>query len=264
MKTTLIRTLIVLAVLAMASMNVQGVIPDDADGDGVPDSVDVCPGVDASGFDRDGDGCIDAFIGARHIEYWGTKDPTITYVINQTGAPGISNGSDFTAIQNAFAAWQAVPGTVLNPVYAGTTPQANADGLDGVNMVTFVDNAYPFSSLVLAVGLSTSFESDTLIAGRVYRQGEIFDADMVLNPGKTFKVGGSGPGTDIQSVATHEVGHMLGISHTAMKSATMHYVLPGGLAARSLENDDALVYFKAYGDSLTLASANRISGTVVN
>ena len=264
MKTTLVRVLLVLFLLAAGSMNVQGLIPDDADGDGVPDSVDVCPAEDASGFDRNGDGCIDAFIGARHIEYWGSTDAVITYVINENGAPGISDGSDFTAIQNAFSAWTGLPDTDLNVAYGGTTSQANSNGLDGVNMVTFVDGSYPFSSLVIAVGLSTSFESDTLIAGRVWRKGEIFDADMVLNPTKTFKVGGAGPGIDIESVGVHEAGHMLGISHTAIKSATMHYVLPSGLAARSLETDDELVYFKAYGDSLTLAGSNRISGTVEN
>ncbi|MDH4038012.1 MAG: beta-propeller fold lactonase family protein [Candidatus Krumholzibacteria bacterium] len=264
MKNTLIRSMLVLFLLAAASMNVQGFIPDDADGDGVPDSVDACKGEDASGFDRDGDGCIDAFIGARHVEYWGTADTLITYLINDTGAPGISDGSDFAAIQSAFDTWAAISGTELNVAYGGTTTQTNSNGLDGVNMVTFVDGAYPFSSLVLAVGLSTSFESDTLIAGRVYRKGEIFDADMVFNPSKTYKVGGSGPGSDIQGIAVHEVGHMLGISHTVKRSATMHYVLPGGLAARSLDTDDELVYFKAYGDSLTLAESNRISGIVTN
>jgi hypothetical protein len=32
---------------------------DDSDGDGVLDNVDVCPAEDATGFDIDGDGCID-------------------------------------------------------------------------------------------------------------------------------------------------------------------------------------------------------------
>ncbi len=248
--------------IVSAAFSVQGLIPNDADGDGVPDSVDVCPAEDASGFDRDGDGCVDAFIGARHIEYW-DDDAIIHYVINAQGAPNISNGTDFTAIQSAVNAWTAIPNTELGVVYDGTSTATNSNGMDGVNLVTFVDNGYPFSSLVLAVGLSTSFESDTLIAGRVYRAGEIFDADMVFNPTKTFKVGGAGPGVDIQSVATHEAGHLFGISHSSVQSSTMFYVLPGGLAARSLETDDELVFFKAYGSDAALASARRIDGTVV-
>ena len=243
-------------VLLSAAFSVHGFIPDDADGDGVPDSVDVCPNENSSPFDRNGDGCIDDFIGGRHIEYWGVDDATISYVINEQGVPAITNGSDLTAIQNAVTSWTSLADTDLNVVYGGTTTQTNSNGLDGVNLVTFVDNAYPFSSLVLAVGLSTSFEADTLIDGRVYRQGEIFDADMVFNPTKTFTVGGTG--VDIQSVATHEAGHLFGISHSTIQTATMFYVLPPGLNARSLEPDDELVHFKAYGEPSALANANRI------
>lgn len=260
---TQFKSILVLAVAILsAAFSVHGLIPDDADGDGVPDSVDVCPAEDASGFDRDGDGCIDAFVGARHIEYWSTEDAVIPYVINEQGVPSITNGSDLTAVQAAFNSWLGIADTDLNFVYNGTTAQTNSDGLDQVNLVTFVDNAYPFSNLVLAVGLSTSFETDTLIAGRVYKKGEIFDADMVFNPTKVYKVGGAGPGVDVQSVATHEAGHLFGISHSAIQSSTMFYVLPGGNAARTLELDDELVFFKAYGDPAVLATSNRIDVSV--
>src|SRR5262249_17697828 len=76
--------------------------------------------------------------------------------------------------------------------------------------------------------------------------------------------GGAGPGVDIQSVATHEAGHMFGISHSAIQSSTMFYALPGGNAARTLTTDDQLVYFKAYGTGAALAAADDIHGTVTN
>jgi DNA-binding beta-propeller fold protein YncE len=264
MNTKLKYALVLAVVMLSAAFSVHGLIPDDADGDGVPDSVDVCPGEDASSFDRDGDGCIDAFIGARHIEYWSVEDAVIGYVINDQGAPNISNGSDLTAVQDAVDSWINIADTDLNVVFDGTTTQTNSNGLDRINLVTFVDNAYPFSQLVLAVGLSTSFEADTLIDGRVFSKGEIFDADMVFNPAHTFTVGGSTTSTDIQSVATHEAGHLFGISHSAIQSSTMFYVLPAGTAARSLETDDELVFFKAYGTETELAAANRLDVLVTN
>jgi YVTN family beta-propeller protein len=263
-KTTFLKFAMVISLLLAGVMSAQGLIPNDDDGDGVPNGDDLCPAENSSGFDRNGDGCIDAFTGARHIEYWSTADNNISYVINATAAPNITNGSDITAIQNAVAAWPAITGTDLVVTYGGTTAETNANGLDHVNMVTFLDNTYNFSNLVLAVGLTTSFETDTTIAARVYRKGEIFDADMLFNPSKTFKVGGVGPGVDIQSVATHEAGHMFGLSHSAIQSSTMFYALPGGLEARSLTTDDQLVYFKAYGSSAALAAAKDIHGTVTN
>lgn len=262
MKSTWLKmSVVIVALIAIGSFDAQGLIPNDPDGDGVPNPTDQCPAENASHFDRNGDGCIDAFTGARHIEYWGTADATVSYVINATAAPNITNGTDITAVQSAVSAWTAVANTNLNVTYGGTTTLSVANGLDRINLVTFIDNTFPFSSLVLAVGLSTSFETDTLISGRVFKKGEIFDADMVFNPTKTFKTSGN-VGVDIQSVATHEAGHLWGLSHSTVQSATMFYALPGGNAARTLANDDRLVYFKAYGTTNALANANRIQGTV--
>ncbi len=264
MKITLLKFALVTSLLLAFAMTAQGLIPNDDDGDGVPNGTDLCPAENSAPFDRDGDGCLDPFRGARHIEYWSTTDNNLSYVISADAAPNITNGSDITAIQSAFAAWAAIANTDLVVNYGGTVVQKNADGLDHVNLVTFQDNTYNFSNLVLAVGLSTSFESDTTIAARVYRKGEIFDADMLFNPSKTFKVGGVGPGVDIQSVATHEAGHMFGISHSTIQSATMFYALPGGFAARSLTTDDQLAYFKAYGSATALSAAKNIHGAVHN
>jgi len=262
-KTTLLKFALVVSLLLVFSMTAQGLIPNDDDGDGVPNGTDLCPAENSAPFDRNGDGCLDPFRGARHIEYWSTTDNNISYVISADGAPNISNGSDITAIQNAFAAWPAIANTELVVTYGGTVAQTNGNGLDQVNLVTFADNTFNFSNLVLAVGLTTSFESDTTIAARVYRKGEIFDADMLFNPTAKFSVGGIG-GVDIQSVATHEAGHLFGLSHSTIQSSTMFYALPGGLAARSLTSDDQLVYLKAYGSASALASANDIHGTVHN
>src|SRR5690606_28263444 len=43
---------------------------------------------------------------------------------------------------------------------------------------------------------------------------------------------------DFQSVATHEIGHLLGLGHSHLEQATMfpHYM--GGISARHLDVDD--------------------------
>ena len=264
MNVSLRSTLALIVMLTVGVISVHGLIPDDPDGDGVPTSDDLCPLEDASGFDRNGDGCIDDGAGARHVEYWGVDDATVMYFINDQGAPGVAGNSDLDAIQASFNAWTSIPGTELAVSYGGTVAQETTDGLDHVNLVTFVDNSYPFGFSTLAVGLSTSFEADTLIDGRVYRPGEIFDADMIFNPLFTFRTAPGLGVQDIQSVATHEAGHMLGISHTAVRTSTMYFVLPPGQNARSLEDDDLAAYRKAYGDAATMTNSSRLEGTVVD
>ncbi len=235
----------------------------DSDGDGIDDQNDLCPFENAANFDRNNDGCIDDGAGGRHVEYWGTADSVLTYVISQNGAPGVSDGSDFTAIQNAFGAWTAIGGTTQQAAYGGTTPQTTANNLDLVNLITFDDNTYNFGSSVLAVGLSTSFTVDSVFVGVEYRAGQIVDADMLFNPAKAFRTPTSGgTGSDIQSVATHEAGHMFGLSHSTIVTSTMFYALPPGTRAAVIEADDALAFLKAYGSSATMSGTNRIEGAV--
>ncbi len=260
-KFTLLFVLIAAAMLG--SFSAQGFIPGDTDGDGVPDTSDACVTEDASFFDRDGDGCIDPFVSARHTEYWGAADDVITYLINDQGAPNIGDGSDFVAIQDAVDAWTSIPGVEFNVTYGGTTPQQVADGLDQVNLVTFVDDEFPFPSAVLAVGISTSFTSDSLFNGRLYRPGEIVDSDMIFNPTKTF-VTSLGGGTDLQATATHEAGHLWGLSHSPVPTSTMFFVLPPSTQARTLEAEDISLFRRSYPDSALIANASMLRGTITD
>lgn len=271
MNTKLLALAIILGILLFGSLGLSStgsravLMAGDADGDGVPDVIDQCPGENASFFDRDGDGCLDAVLGARHTEYWASEDMPFTYYINASGAPGIGDGSDFAAIQSAMSAWAAIPGVDFSVSYAGTTAQENAAALDRINLVTFVDDEYQFGAAVIAVGISTSFTVDSLYEGKQYRPGQIVDADMIFNPLKAFRTPTAGAqGTDIQSVATHEAAHLFGIAHSPVRTSTMFYVLVPGTGAASLETEDGLVFLKAYPDSETLADATRLSGRVLD
>jgi hypothetical protein len=150
-------------------------------------------------------------------------------------------------------------------VYGGTTAQEDANAVDQIHLVTFKDDQYQFGSSVLAVGITTSFTVDSTYNNVFYRPGQIVDADMIFNPAKTYKTTTQGvTGTDIGSVATHEAGHLYGISHTAIRSSTLSYVLPAGTNATSLELDDELAFLKAYADSATREDASRLGGIVID
>jgi YVTN family beta-propeller protein len=271
MKCNTLTFVVVVGILLFGSLGLLGagrtplLLPGDSDNDGVPDEIDQCPAEDASFFDRNGDGCIDDAASARHIEFWAKGDLPFTYYINADGAPGIGNGSDFTAIQSGMSAWSGIQGVTFSVTYGGTTAEENSDALDGVNLVTFKDSEYQFGTYTIAVGISTSYTVPTSHNNKSYRPGQIVDADLIFNSAMKFKTPTAGnTGTDIQSVVTHEAGHLFGISHTPVKTSTMFFVLPPGTDASSLESDDELMFFKAYGDSMTVANASRISGTVTH
>jgi len=234
----------------------------DADGDGVYWTADGCPAQNASFFDRDGDGCVDEPAGARHIEYKGEGE-TLAYRIQQDGAPNISDGSDFTAIEQAIDSWTAIVGVDMNSLYVGTTAMETAVAGDGINLVTFRDFDYDFGTHTLAVGVATSFTEPTWLDGKFYRPGQIVDADMMFNPAKTFTTTG-GSGVDLQSVTTHEAGHLYGISHSAAKGSVMFYALQQGTAGRLHKIEDVTISQKAYPDPAWLATARQILGHVVD
>lgn len=133
MNTRLLALAVVLGILLIGSLGLSStgsravLMAGDADGDGVPDVVDQCPNENASFFDRDGDGCLDAVLSARHTEFWAPGDMPFTYYIDASGASGIGDGSDFAAIQSAMSAWAAIPGVDFSVRYAGTTPQADTE-----------------------------------------------------------------------------------------------------------------------------------------
>src|SRR2546430_6243719 len=86
----------------------------------------------------------------------------VSYWINDRGAPQISNGSEFGAIQAAFQTWQNVPSADVRFIYRGTTA-ARTVGRDGMNVVSFTDDSTPLASSVIAATFSF-FRADS--AGR--------------------------------------------------------------------------------------------------
>ena len=243
-------------------------LPRDTDGDGVPDKDDRCRTESSSYFDQNRDGCTDIQAGGRHVEYWPYGD-ALTFTINEIGAPYITDGSAITAIMDGIQEWYNIPGgfNLASPTFVTSSGQDTARALDFTNTVTFTDTEYDFGPAVLAVGITTSFTERTYVNGRYYLPGQIVDADLIFNPNKKFTtstVGGAG--TDIRSVATHEAGHLFGLSHSAVRASTMFFVLQRGTEARSLEKDDISAFRHAYLDTMAVAEPlsqlNILSGIV--
>lgn len=156
----------------------------------------------------------------------------VVYKIHQGGLPSTGNRSEFVAVHAGIEAWESIESSAITFSYGGTTAEQVA-ALDGTNLITFQDDSYDFGSGVVAVTF-TYFDSRSSAP-------EILDADILFNPNENFSTDGA-PGTfDLQSVAAHEVGHLLGLDHSAIVSATMNP--SAGLGAtffRVLRTDDRI------------------------
>lgn len=96
----------------------------------------------------------------------------------------------------------------------------------------FRDDGWPYYDDQATLGLTTvQYEKST---------GVILDADVEINSfGTPLTIGDTGIQSDLASIATHEAGHFLGLSHTNSPGATMIATYqPNSLDIRSLGPDD--------------------------
>jgi hypothetical protein len=179
----------------------------------------------------------------------------VPFWINQSGLPHIANGSDFIAVAAAFQTWQNVPLANISFQNMGTTPVPTV-GQDGQNVVTFVDDSVPLGSDTIASTFSffTTDANGNLI---------IQEADIALNPAFDFSTSGDPDKYDIQGILTHEIGHFLGLDHSAMLSSVM---TPFGTTAqldqRTLSYDDMAGVALLYPNPSSIAANGAISGRI--
>ena len=187
----------------------------------------------------------------------------ISVRVNQAVAPGIANSAGnlmitgdsqpLAAFQAALQTWSNAPGSAVRFAPLSATAAIN-DPNDNQNVIVFVDTPEirSITGQALAVTLNT-----------VLPDGRIVDSDTLFNPQYSFSTT-LAPGTyDLQTVETHELGHVLGSNHSTVLSATMFQSIPGStnLASR-LSDDDVACLAAAYPDAAGNLAFGEIAGTL--
>src|SRR4029079_4730391 len=208
--------------------------------------------------------------------HWPKKTIEIA-LSNSLLSPGsnIKPDSDVVgAVRRALMRWSNLSNINFVVTWSTATSISPADAGDGVSLLTIADTPE-----------KESFNSETTTGRtRVFfdpETGNIAEADISINPrpraedGTQLQFSTDGtPGTyDLEATFTHEIGHLLGLDHSAVLSSTMQgrqayngtFGLPA-LTERTLSEDDRQKVRSLYGPKVRLGriegrlADNRVAG----
>jgi Matrixin len=192
----------------------------------------------------------------------------VGYFVTNRNVTGVTAAQLQTAVAGALGVWSAPSNIQLSSQFLGFTG-IDPDVDDGLTVIGF--RSRPELDRTLG---ATSFEFDSVT-------GEFLGADIFMNSIFEWSVAPSGDATrfDVASVMTHEIGHLLGLGHSALgeteprpgggrvvlgKRAVMFPIAypRGSVLDRALQADDVAGITDIYGDSESSRELGAISGRV--
>ena len=212
---------------------------------------------------------------------WSTQSP-ISYLVNPFGGAGLTTDLEklllVGAVDSAFHPWANIQGASIQFSNGGTT-SLSGHAVDGNNVISFLDpdETVTFPPGVIAVTVLTSATSTgTAQLGNttvnVDFVGQILDADILFNPTYTFSIFGTINTFDVVTVLEHEIGHLLGLDHSAVLSSIMDpftdnspsTAVGPGVSSRALQTDDMITAATLYPNPSFSPIPAAISGTLTN
>lgn len=206
-------------------------------------------------------------IGDRPIPLKWNRLP-VRYFVTDRDVPGVSASQLRGAADRAFSTWRSVPPATLSAQFVGFV---GADPFDEDGATTIGFQERPELERVLA---ATSFVIDTTT-------GDLVESGIFLNSAFSWSVADQGePGRfDVESIALHEIGHLFGLSHSALGETELRpeggrrviaaeaVMFPiafaaGNIAGRTLKADDVAGIADLYPQPSFTRETGTLSGRV--
>lgn len=202
---------------------------------------------------------------ASHVDQWDFSAFSVQWNINPSVGSNITGSGTVTSlIASSFSTWTTAPNANLS-VTQGPNSSVSKESSSpaNINLICFVCSDVSFGgNETLAETITTTANAPGMSdghGGTAQFAGQIIKADIVFNPAVQFDTGG-GSGQDLQTVATHEIGHFFGLDHSAVARAVMYPFAPSVLT--TLAYDDVAGISSVYPKSVPDVSTGVIQGTV--
>jgi hypothetical protein len=169
---------------------------------------------------------------------WSPSRFPVRYFIHNAGTTDIGGTAERNQLIQGLTRWNPV--SPLKFQFAGTT--ATVTGGDQINAIIFDRANFGAGSSTLAFCEAFFFTSapGTRIEGDIHFNNRDF----------RWTMGASNPNNDVYKilpVAVHEVGHSVGIGHSAVPIATMFFSAQAGDIGQTLDIDDTSAAKFLYG-----------------
>lgn len=191
----------------------------------------------------------------------------IRYYLHADAWSETNRQSELNAVRAAFAQWQSIPHTTIRFEEAGIlTGEIDVNTEDGTNVVYWVKSGGLFHGETASILGRAAVTLTSHIPGA----SVIAEADIALNGLEFdwFTDFSAKPGSRelfVEGIALHEIGHLLGLAHSPIGGATMHFMTDAagssGVIA-GLSADEIAFADSTYGKAERIVALGAVRGAV--